>query len=806
MKKKQIFTVIGTFLLMSASIKGQDTSNCFLEDFVPKDAVIPPFTDYDRTTAVPLVNISIDYNDTLSLVSKYIFGNAIAVWVSPDVNNPTVVGQLQQLSPTLIRFPGGSWSDIYFWNGNPSDLPANVPNSEGQMGPLYPQFGPQLSTTFDGYLDMRDQIESQGLITINYGYARYGLGERPAEQAAHLAAEWVREDNGRTKFWEIGNENAGPWEAGWRINTSVNQDDQPEIITGELYGQHFRIFADSMRKAAIEVGAEIYIGAQIIQYDGTGSWNEVDWDWNESVFREVDDAADFYVIHNYFGGSANSPGSYLNNALTSINDMHEFILQDIDDKEATPMPIALTEWNMSDDGGNVKTSIINGMQGVLTMSEMAKLGYGMSCRWLVANWDTDGIFYHGSSSTIPAWNPRPAFFYLYYLQQYMGSYFLGSGVTGSNNIKAYTTLFNSGQVGVVVVNKGTTDEAVRIDLSNTGYGNRYYYYSLTGGDDDPMYSKLVFVNDSGPEPTRWGPLANLESIQARSDTLIYPVKINSPGLSVQYILIEAGDSIMHQVDVDSVLISTTEEQLSINEDNGTIQLIAEIYPWNATDNGVYWTTSDSAVAVVDPFGLVKAIYDGTVYIKATTSDGGYTDSIEVNVSNQRYEVTGITLTTQTGVRSINTPGGSLQIVAVIEPENAEDKSVTWSVNDTSLAGIDSEGLLKARKNGSVRVTCVTNDGGLTATISITISGQPTNLQDFDLADLKVYPVPAKDILYIKSNSQVICYEILTVEGKVLKIIRDPDMAVELDVKDLAQGIYFIRAQTRSGFRIVRFVR
>jgi hypothetical protein len=804
-KNKLLLILLFALAANGSKSIGQDTSNCFMNDFAPVDAVVPPYADYERTTAIPTVNISIDYTDTISRVSRYIFGNAVAVWVSPDVNNPTVIGQLQLLSPTLIRFPGGSWSDVYFWNGNPGDLPVNVPNGEGVMISLSPQYGPQHTPTFNSYLDMRSQIGTQGLITINYAYARYGLSEKPAEQAAHLAADWVRADNGHTQFWEIGNENAGSWEAGYRINTSVNQDGQPEIITGELYAQHFKIFADSMRKAASEVGAEIYIGAQLIQFDASGGGNP-NRDWNASVYSVAGEAVDFYVIHNYFGGSTSSPGSYLNTALTSIDDMHSFLTQDITNRSAPVRPISLTEWNMSDDQGRVKTSFINGMQGVLAMSEMAKLGYGMSCRWLIANWGVDGMFYHGSDASIPAWNPRPAFFYLYYLQKYIGSYFLGSEVTGSDNIKAYTTLFGSGEVGVVLVNKGTTDEAVQIDLSNTGYGSRYYYYTLTGGTDDPPYSKMVYVNDSGPEPTRWGPLANLTSLKARSDTLLYPIKLNSPHYSVQYILIESGDSMMHQVNVDSVTISPAGEVLTITEDNGTIPLVAQIYPWNATNNGVTWSTSDSAVAFVNPFGVIKAIYNGSAYIKTTTVDGDYTDSIEVDVSNQRYEVTGITVTTESGSRFISTPGGSLQMVANIEPENAENKAVTWSVDSTSRASIDENGLLIAKKNGRVVVTGTAVDGGLSDDLSITISGQPSALIDQTLSYLKVYPNPAQDVIYIENNSRVLSYEIISIEGNLIKTINNPDKIIEVDISDLARGIYLIRAHSKTNSVVVRFVK
>src|SRR5690606_33509156 len=104
-------------------------------------------------------------------------------------------------------------------------------------------------------------------------------------------------DNGRTKFWEIGNESNGSWQAGWRINTTNNKDGQPEIITGALYGKHFRVFADSMRKAANEIGAEIFIGAQLLAEPPANWWTNTDKNWNAGVFQEAQDLPDYYIIH-----------------------------------------------------------------------------------------------------------------------------------------------------------------------------------------------------------------------------------------------------------------------------------------------------------------------------------------------------------------------------------------------------------------------------------------------------------------------------------------------------------------------------
>ena len=543
-------------LFSTITLKGQESTNCFLIDFEPRYATIPPYEEVEKTTAEPNVTVEINTADTLGKVSKYIFGNAMAVWVSQDQNNPVLVDHLSKLSSPLLRFPGGSWSDIYFWNGNPGDLPGTIPDgtNSGQPIPLNPQFGPNYNLTFDRYLDMRDQLGVQGLITINYGYARYGLGERPVEQAAHLAADWVRYDGGRTKFWEIGNENAGPWEAGWQIDTTLNKDGQPEIIDGELYAQHFKVFADSMRAAAAELDETIYIGGQILHYDGTNSWNVADRGWNESFFREVGDTADFYVIHNYFGNSAGDLKGQVDNARSEILSDISFIRQDIIDKQAYPKPIAMTEWNMdvwSEKDNQKRTSIANGMQAVVLLCEMIKNNYGMSTRWLVANWESDGMFYFGADGSIPTWNPRPDYYYIYYLQRFVGDHAVSTSYVGSSrDVLAYATLFASGEIGFIAVNKGNYSRVVRLDTKDYGVGERYYIYSLRGSDGR-QWPQGVFVNDEGPIQPAWGPLDVLEEVEARSYPIGDTIKFESPGRSVQYVLIESGDHIVHVEDRNS---------------------------------------------------------------------------------------------------------------------------------------------------------------------------------------------------------------------------------------------------------------
>ena len=546
-------------LFSTMTLLAQGSTNCFLQDAYPKTAVVPSFQDQSAVTATPNVTVTILGKDTLGQISNYVFGNAVAVWVGQDVNNPTVLNYLQMLAPTLIRYPGGSWSDYFFYGTNPGDLPdslydaTNYFNGSVVKTQFWPQFGPYVHPTPDSYYNLRAQLGTQGLITVNYAYARYGRSAHPVEEAAHYAANWVRFDNGRTAFWEIGNENAGPWEPGWLIDSTKNQDGQPAMISGDLYGRHFKVFADSMRAAAAAVGATIYIGGQLVQFDATNDVSPVNRTWNEGFLQQVGDAADFYVIHDYFGNNATNIKGQVDNARTAIVGDLSFVRQDIANKGGIPKPIALTEWNTRGPDA-AKTSIANGMQAVSVFCELLKNNAGMSARWLIANWDADGMFYFKEppDAGIPLWNPRPDFYYLYYLNRVIGDHVLDATVTGSGSpsIYAYATRFSSGHTGVVVLNVGTSSLTVELKPDQIGVGDRYYVYTLTGVDNTTWPQEVV-ANNHQPTGAAWGPLDSLLTIPAAAYPVGSSIRVSSPRRSVEYILIDNGTNVLSSAPAQS---------------------------------------------------------------------------------------------------------------------------------------------------------------------------------------------------------------------------------------------------------------
>ncbi len=539
-------------LLMATPVFGQSSSDCFFRDYETKYTTVPSSQLQTKTSATPTVTVIIDAADTLRKISRYLYGNNANTYMTQMIDQPSLLMYLTYLAPRILRFPGGNLSSIYFWDAV-SNPPADVPATlvDGATGrdsiPGY-WFGKRTDSwtiSLDNYYAMLAATGNTGMITINYGYARYGTGPNPAATAAHYAADWVRYDNGQTMFWEIGNASDGTWQWGYRIDTTTNQDHQPMIVTGALYGQHFKIFADSMRHAAQEIGSTIYIGAQLI-HNGT---NAPDAKWNAGVLGQIRDSADFFIVHNYFGPwQQNSAASVI---LSSSASDCQRIMQVVTSAASTAgvsmKPVAFTEWNINAIGSKQSCSFVSGIHAALTLGEMAKNGYSMAARWDLANGyaegDDHGMFSMGDETPtpMPKWNPRPAFFYMYYFQNFFGDNLIYSEVRTNSNISAYASTFASGHKGIVVVNKGTTEQVVNLRPWNYAFGDHYYIYSLTGGSDNGEFSQSVYVNDEAPSNASGGPIDNLTSIQAWSypasgDDIIF----TSPARSVQYILLEPG--------------------------------------------------------------------------------------------------------------------------------------------------------------------------------------------------------------------------------------------------------------------------
>lgn len=517
------------------------TIGFFLDDWEERIFTTPTSIDYTAPT-ITSYTIDVDASSIITKIPRSIFGQNAVWWMGPVAGLSGFINPVSNIDPHILRFPGGSSSDVYFWNAEhgvtPPDAPAQITNQDGVKqapGYMYGMSDYNWVCSVDNYYTMLQETGNEGIITVNYGYARYGTGSNPVATAAHLAADWVRYDNGRTKYWEVGNENFGTWEWGYRIDRSLNQDGQPEYITGTLYAQHFQVFADSMKKAAAEIGSTIYIGAVATEAASTSTG------WNSGMISNLNNKADFYVVHNYFTPyNQNSNASTIYNAaISEPAKMISYLTQTLQISGAQIKPIVLDEWNMWALDSKQQVSNVSGGFSLLVWGELIKNKFGMAARWdLLNGWSNGndmGLFSAGDEPGVSKWSPRPSFYYMYYFQKMLGDRLVSS--TNNTFIQSYASTFSTGQVNVTLVNISSLTLNILVKTKNFRRGEYYYWYALEGGTDNGEFSRKVLVNGISPAGEAGGP-SNYNVLSARRAKTENGIKVRVPARGAVILVID----------------------------------------------------------------------------------------------------------------------------------------------------------------------------------------------------------------------------------------------------------------------------
>ena len=139
--------------------------------------------------------------------------------------------------------------------------------------------------------------------------------------------------------------------------------------------------------------------------------------------------------------------------------------------------------------------------------------------------------------------------------------------------------------------------------------------SLTWGvyDDDIINIKTVYKNGKSTQT-----IEVLKSGTARLSA--FDKKTN--GKSAECSVYAGG------VPVTGISLNLTKKTMCVNDEN---YLSETILPWNALNRNVYWSSSDTSVAEINPAGRVKAKKIGTAVITAKTEDGGFTATCTISV-------------------------------------------------------------------------------------------------------------------------------------------------------------------------------
>lgn len=219
-----------------------------------------------------------------------LLGGNVALWYrSSELESPQLERHLERWQPSLLRLPGGSWSDEIYWNGHGVRQGESFDASklEGHKWQVdFSDYAPGFRlakadgtlSDFHGNVDVKalhDYVRDRGaaaVVTVNAGTA-----------TPEMAAEWVRwatAEGYEVAYWEVGNELDGEWELG-------NVGPDGTVVDADEYARRFIAFAKAMKA----VDPSIKVGGPAASNDQLP--------FVETLIREAGGLLDFVTFHTY---------------------------------------------------------------------------------------------------------------------------------------------------------------------------------------------------------------------------------------------------------------------------------------------------------------------------------------------------------------------------------------------------------------------------------------------------------------------------------------------------------------------------
>src|SRR5580692_10109849 len=238
------------------------------------------------------LSASVTVNATASIGSVPAHGIGVntAVYDS-DMNDAAIPPLLKAAGVTAMRYPGGSYSDIYNWQ-------TQTAAAGGYVAP---------NTGFSNFMSTVNSAGAAPIITVNYGTG-----------TPSLAAAWVQaaaSDN--VQYWEVGNEVYGNgtyganWEADAHCDTSLNGS--PVTIGSEpsqtyncgpaQYAANVLQYISAIH--AVDANAKVCVVLTTPGFWPDGVTNsEYPESWNQTVLTALGSATQCVIVHYYPGGSS----------------------------------------------------------------------------------------------------------------------------------------------------------------------------------------------------------------------------------------------------------------------------------------------------------------------------------------------------------------------------------------------------------------------------------------------------------------------------------------------------------------------
>lgn len=138
-----------------------------------------------------------------------------------------------------------------------------------------------------------------------------------------------------------------------------------------------------------------------------------------------------------------------------------------------------------------------------------------------------------------------------------------------------------------------------------------------------------------------------------------------------------------------------------------------IYPEEATDKRVVWSSSDISIATVNEAGVITGSKEGECVIIGSSLDGsGVKGFAQISVLKRESNVL-IESISLNSIKETLIPGEQIRVMAEIKPYNASNKQLFWSSYNSSIATVDGLGNVTAHSVGNTKIKASSTDGSYT---------------------------------------------------------------------------------------------
>jgi uncharacterized repeat protein (TIGR01451 family) len=295
---------------------------------------------------------------------------------------------------------------------------------------------------------------------------------------------------------------------------------------------------------------------------------------------------------------------------------------------------------------------------------------------------------------------------------------------------------------------------------------------------------------------------------SRELTLEFPDKVSLGDITPTPSTITGNTIRWSNITMDAFEIKNYEFNYTINQE---AELGDELH-WKTTLEGQP-SYSDSAVAIVvnsyDPNEVVvnkPAVLDTeakkqlkyTVHFQNTGNDTAYVvrvvDTLDAKLNMATLTILGASHNFEFDIVSGNVMQWTFDNINLVDSTSNEEKSKGWF---QFFVDFKDNVVVNDIAESTAHIYFDTNEPIVTNTATSVITTD-VGIRSVKTLLFSLHPNPATTELYIQSNSQIASYQILSIEGRMVKYGANLENGTAINVQDLQRGIYYIKLTKSDG--------